>query len=165
VLESGESFMVDDPLVSAALYGEFKRADDFFEVQLQPDTPVALPVEILVPQRDPLRGHRPLFAIVAEGLPEVTEAQQRLLPRELPAGAGVLLGSYEPGEREVIFESFTRRVFWTNGVTAYVLPAGDVRIWIWSPDGTLGRFVLGFGVEEGGQDFGDLIDNWSSYAY
>jgi hypothetical protein len=165
VLVSGQRFVVEDVLISAALYGEFKGSGDLFEVQLEPDNPVALPVEILVPQRDQLRSHRPLFAIVGAGLPAPTADEERLLPRALPPGMGVLLGRYARADREVIFESFTRRVFWTNGVTAYVLPAGDVRIWIWSPDATLGRFVLGFGVEEGGQDLGDLIDNWSTYAY
>jgi hypothetical protein len=75
------------------------------------------------------------------------------------------MADYPRGDRETIFESFTRRIFWTNGVTAYVLPAGDVRIWIWSPDGTTGDFVLGFGVEEGGQDFGEIFSNWGNYAY
>ena len=54
---------------------------------------------------------------------------------------------------------------WTNGVVAHVLPAGDVRLWVWSPDGTTGKFVLGFGVEEGGQDLGGILSNWSDYAY
>lgn len=165
VLERDAPFVVDDPLISAALYGTFVDATDVFEVRFTPATPVALPIEILVPRRDAHRAHRPLFAIVAAGLPVPGEAERRLLPRPLPEGAGAILGRYEGDEREIIFESFTRRVFWTNGVTAYVLPAGDVRIWIWSPDGTRGPFVLGFGVEEGGQDFGDLLDNWGSYAY
>lgn len=165
VLEAGTPFVVDDPLLSAALYGTFDSGDEFFEVELELTAPLALPIEVLVPRRDAYEDHRPLYAIVGAGLPAPTEAVEALLPRALPEGAGVLLGRYELQDREVIFESFTRRIFWTNGVTAYVLPAGDVRIWMWSPSGTKGDFVLGFGVEEGGQDFGEIFSNWGSYAY
>jgi hypothetical protein len=70
---------------------------------------------------------------------------------------GVILGSAGPDYRESIFESFTRRVFWTNGVTAYVLPAGDVRIWVWTPRQTTGKFVVGIGVEEAGIDYGNVL--------
>ena len=38
-------------------------------------------------------------------------------------------------------------------------------MWVWSPLGTTGKFVLGLGVEEGKQDFGNLISNWGDYAY
>jgi hypothetical protein len=165
VLEADKLFVVDDPLLSAALYGTFEHGDEFFEVKLEPATPLALPIEVLVPRRDAYEDHRPLFAIIGLGLPAATEAEEALLPQALPAGTGVLVGRYAREDREVIFESFTRRIFWTNGATAYVLPAGDVRIWIWSPEGTTGDFVLGFGVEEGGQDAGEIFSNWSDYAY
>lgn len=165
VLEPGEPFVVEDPLLSAALYGSFEGGDEFFEVEVEPTAPLALPIELLVPRRDAYENHRPLFAIIGPGLPAPTQAVEALLPRALPEGAGILVGRYEREDREVIFESFTRRIFWTNGVTAFVLPAGDVRIWIWSPSGTTGDFVLGFGVEEGGQDLGEIFSSWGSYAY
>ena len=159
VLRPGEVFQVTDPLLSFALYGTFARADEVFEVQLQPETPLAVPIEIMVPRQDSLTNHRPLFAIVGKGLPKPSASELAQLPRPLPDGMGAILGRYEREDREILFESFSRRVLYTNGVVAYVLPAGDVRMWVWSPLGTTGKFVLGFGVEEGKQDFGNLIAN------
>lgn len=163
--DAQRSVTLDDPLLSYALYGEIKDGGDVFEILVSPKTPVALPIEVLVPRRDELAEHRPIFAIVGPGLPAPTEPQRALLPRALPDGMGVILGSAGPDYRESIFESFTRRVFWTNGVTAYVLPAGDVRIWIWAPRKTTGNFVIGIGVEEAGIDFGNVLGNWGTYAY
>lgn len=165
VLEAGEVFVVEDPLLSYALYGEFAAPDDFFEAQMNLSTPLAIPIEVLVAARDSLKDHKPLYAIVGPGLPQPSEAERALLPRPLPEGAGAVIGRYEREDREVIFESFTRRAFWTNGVVAHVLPAGDIRLWVWSPGGTTGKFVLGFGVEEGGQDLGNIFSSWSDYAY
>jgi hypothetical protein len=165
VFEDGELLVVDDPLLSFALYGNFESPDSFFEASMQLEKPLAIPVEILVAARDDLRDHRPLFAIVGPRLPEPTEAEKALLPRPLPDGMGVVISRYEREDREILFESYTRRAFWTNGVVAYVLPAGDVRLWVWSPEGTTGKFVLGFGVEEGGQDLGGILSRWSDYAY
>lgn len=165
IFEAGELLDIEDPLRSFALYGEFQRPDDFFEARMTPATPLAIPVEILVPGRDELAGHRPLFAIVGPGLPAPSAAERALLPRPLPEGTGAIVARYEREDREVIFESFTRRVFWTNGPTAYLVPAGEMRFWVWSPEGTTGKFVLGFGVEEGRQDPGDLLSNWGDYAY
>ncbi len=163
--DAQRSVVLEDPLVSYALYGEIKDGGDVFEIRMSPKTPVALPVEVLVPRRDELAEHRPIFAIVGPGLPAPTDAQRALLPRALPDGMGVVVASEGPAYRESIFESFTRRVFWTNGVTAYVIPAGDVRIWIWAPRKTSGKFVIGIGVEESGIDLGNVVDNWGTYAY
>lgn len=165
VFEDGEVLVISDPLLSFAFYGNFESPDGVFEAAMQLDDPLAIPVEILVAARDDLRDHRPLFAIVGAGLPQPTEAEEALLPRPLPAGTGVVIGRYEREEREIIFESYTRRAFWTNGVVAHILPAGDTRLWVWSPEGTTGKFVLAFGVEEGGQDLGNIVSNWSDYAY
>ncbi len=165
VFEHGETLVVGDPLLSFALYGNFESPEDSFEAKMQLDAPLAIPLEILVAARGELTDHRPLFAIVGVGLPEPTEAEGALLPRPLPDGMGVVIARYEREDREIIFESYTRRAFWTNGVVAHVLPAGDVRLWVWSPEGTTGKFVLGFGVEEGGQDLGNLLSGWSDYAY
>ena len=165
VFEDGEVLVIDDPLLSFAFYGNFESPDSFFEAAMQLGDPLAIPMEILVAARDDLSDHRPLFAIVGAGLPQPTEAEEALLPRPLPDGAGVVIGRYEREEREIIFESYTRRAFWTNGVVAHILPAGDVRLWVWSPEGTTGKFVLAFGVEEGGQDLGNIVSNWSDYAY
>lgn len=165
VLEVGEVYQVSDPLLSFALYGEFQSADDFFEVSMDLDKPLAIPVEILVPRVGELAEHRPAFAIVGEGLPTPSAEDLALLPRDLAQGVGAVVVRNDEPEREIIFESYTRRVLLSNGVVAYVLPAGNVRFWIWSPRKTLGRFVLGFGVEEGAQDFGNIFSNWGDYAY
>ncbi len=165
VFEEGELLVVSDPLLSFALYGNFESPDSFFEAQMQLERPLAIPIEILVAARDELTDHKPLFAIVGPGLPEPTEEEKALLPRPLPDGKGIVVARYEREDREILFESYTRRAFYTNGVVAHVLPAGDVRLWVWSPEGTTGKFVLGFGVEEGGQDMGEILSNWSDYAY
>ncbi len=45
-------------------------------------------------------------------------------------------------------------------------PSGDFEVWVWSPDGATGDFVLGFGVEEDfSNGFGGLFEDWSIYAY
>lgn len=163
--DAQRSVTLADPLVSYALYGEITSAGDVFEIRMRPETPVALPIEVLVPRRDELAEHRPIFAIVGPNLPAPTEAERALLPRALPEGMGVVVGSEGPSYRESIFESFTRRIFWTNGVTAYVVPAGEVQIWVFSPRGTTGKFVVGIGVEEAGIDFGNVLGNWGTYAY
>jgi hypothetical protein len=155
--DAQRSVTLEDPAVSYALYGEIKDGGDDFEI--------ALPLEVLVPRRDELAEHRPIFAIVGPGLPPPTEPERALLPRAVPAGMGVIVGSAGPDYRESIFESFTRRVFWTNGVTAYVIPAGDVQIWVWAPRRTTGKFVIGIGVEEAGIDMGNVLENWGTYAY
>ncbi len=165
VFEAGKVLPIEDPILSFAVYGEFKDPRDVFEATMLLTRPLAVPVEVLVPRRDGLDNHRPIFAIVGAGLPEPTAGERALLPRPLPPGAGVIIGAGGETDREVIFESFTRRIFWTNGVTAYVLPAGQVSIWVFSPGGTLGKFVLGFGVEEGSQDLGYILSNWGDFAY
>lgn len=165
VLEDGELYVVADPLLSEALYGEFAAGDEFFEVKMDLQNPLAIPIEILVPRRDELSAHRPLFALVGPGLPMPSAEELALLPHPLPDGQGAVIARYEREDREVIFESFSRRVLWTNGVVAYVMPKGDMRLWVWAPEKTTGKFILGFGVEEGGQDFGNLFENWGDYAY
>jgi hypothetical protein len=165
VFQPGRVLSIDDPLLSYALYGEFQSPTDVFETQMVLERPLAIPIEVLVPRRDNLETHRPIFAIVGPGLPQPNDDERALLPRPVPEGFGVVIGDDDRRDREVIFESFTRRVFWTNGPTAYVLPAGDVRIWIWSPSATTGKFVLGLGVEEGAIDWGNIFDNWSDFAY
>ncbi len=165
VLEDGKVFVVPDPLLSFALYGEFESTDEVFEASMDLEKPLAIPIEILVPRTGELADHRPVFAIVGEGLPVPSAEDLTLLPRPLPEGAGAVVVRNDNAEREVIFESFTRRVMVTNGAVAYVLPAGNVRFWVWSPEKTTGRFVFGFGVEEGSQDLGQIFSNWSDYAY
>jgi len=165
VLEVGEVYNVPDPLLSFALYGEFTAESDVFEINMDLDKPLAIPVEILVPRVGELKEHRPAFAIVASGLPAPSAEDQAILPRGLEPGKGAVVVRNDDPNREIIFESFTRRVLLTNGVVAYVLPAGNVRFWIWSPRKTMGRFVFGFGVEEGSQDFGNIFSNWGDYAY
>jgi hypothetical protein len=74
------------------------------------------------------------------------------------------VGFSDEDPRPVFYESFTRRFFWSSGVTAYVVPPGDYELWIWSPAGTAGKFGVGFGVEEG-VDWGEAFDHWLDYAY
>ncbi len=165
VLDPTEPYVVEDPAVSRALYGTFVTGDEVFDIRLRPATRIALPFEMLVPRRDGLGAHRPAYAVVAPGLPPPSPEQAARLPRPLPAGAGVFLDANDAPDRAVVFESFLRRVYWTSGPVALLVPAGDVELWIWSPDATTGDFVLAFGVEEGGIDYGDVLGNWGEYAY
>lgn len=159
---------VEAPEVSHAIYGTLGGdLDEVFVSRLRFAEPFALPFEILVPRRRALADHRPAFAVVGPGLPAPTAEQLAVLPRPLPAGAGLFLELNDAPERPVIFESFTRRAFWSSGPVALALEAGEHEVWVFSPAGTAGDFVLGFGVEE---DFseggcGELARNWPTYAY
>ena len=165
LLRADEPFEVDEPTLSAALYGDFEAGDEVFVVRMRLDQRLALPFELLVPHRDELDDHRPAYAIVGPGLPAVDPTREPGLPRPLPAGAGAVVELNQEADRPVVFESFLRRVYLSSGPVAVLLPPGEVEIWIWSPAGTRGRFVLGFGVEEGGVAVGDVLSHWSDYAY
>ncbi len=158
---------VGEPKISFAFYGELEDEDDLYVLHLDFDEGFALPFEILVPRRAKWEDHRPVFAIVGPGLPAPTQAELDLLPREVPAGAGVFFEPNDDAERELIFETFTRRVFWTSGPIAVALGEGEHEVWVFSPDGSTGDFVLGFGVEEdfSGVGCGDLTSDWATYAY
>ena len=164
VLQPGRPFTVKDATISRALYGTFGRGDDVFIVRLHFDEDFALPVELLVPHRDESRKHRPAYAIVGAGLPVPTDEQRQLLPRAVGTGLGSFIDMNRIEPRPAIYESFTRRFFWSSGPVAVVLPRGDYEIWIWSPDRTIGKVVIGFGVEER-VDVGDALRDWATYAY
>lgn len=159
-----DEFDAEDPTSSYAVYGEFVDGDEVFTVRFTHEKPFAAPFEILVPRRDQFEEHRPAYALVGPGLPMPTSEEEALLPRELPADAGVFVELNQRDERPVIFESFTRRVFWSSGPIALRMMSGSYEVWIWSPDQTTGPFSLGFGVEEKG-DFSKAFDDWSTYAY
>jgi hypothetical protein len=159
-----DEFEVENPDSSYALYGEFVDGDEVFTVRLSYEAPFAAPFEILVPRRDKYQDHRPAYALVGPGLAEPTTEERAALPRELPPEAGVFVEMNQSDDRPVIFESFTRRVFWSSGPIALRMTGGDYEIWIWSPEETAGPFSLGFGVEEDG-DFSKAFDDWSTYAY
>lgn len=160
---------VELPEVSHAIYGTLDGdPDQVFVTHLRFEQPFALPFEILVPRRRSLADHRPAFAVIGPGLPAPTAEELALLPRPLPEGMGLFLELDDAPERPVIFESFTRRAFWSSGPVALALDAGEHEVWVFSPEGTAGDFVLGFGVEEAGFDqggCGELSRNWSTYAY
>lgn len=160
-------FDIELPEISHAVYGELAGPGDVYTVRLSFEQPFAMPIEILVPHRNSLAEHRPVFAVVGPGLPPPTPEQAALLPRALPEGAGVYLETNDARDRLVIFESFSRRMFWSSGPIALALAAGDHEIWIFSPEGTRGDFVLGFGVEEDFSGIGcsDFARDWGTYAY
>jgi hypothetical protein len=157
-LSAREPTVLEDATVSWALDGEFARGDEVFVVQLPLDRPFATLFEVLVPHRDGLRDHRPVFALVGPGVPPASDAVREALPRPLPPGWGAVLETNDLEPRPVFFESIFRRVYWSSGVVALVAPAGRPEVWIWSPAGTRGDVVLGYGVEEGDFDAGDLLD-------
>lgn len=157
---------VANPYISYAVNGTFATGEEVYTVHLAYDRGFALPFELLVEKRSGNEEFRPMYAVVGPGLPEPTEAERALLPRDLPEGAGVFLDANDDAERLVIFESVMRRFYWSTEATALALVPGDHEVWVWSPDGDTGDFVLGFGVEEdfsGG--FGGLFAEWGTYAY
>lgn len=159
---------VESPEVSHAIYGTL-RGDQAqtFVFRLRFEEPFAAPFELLVPHRRGLEEHRPWYAVVGPGLPEPTAEQRALLPRAVPEGMGVFVERNDVPERPVIFESFTRRAFWSSGPVALALAEGEHEIWVFSPEGTKGDFVLAFGVEEDFRDVGcgELAGSWADYAY
>jgi len=165
ILDASTPYVVADPTVSRALYGTVRQPDDVFVLRMHVAARLAIPFEMLIPHRGDLRDHRPAYAVIGVGLPPLDDAAAARLPRALPVGAGAFVDWNDHATRDVVFESFLRRVYWSSGAIALRVPAGDVEVWIWSPAGTTGDFVLGFGVEEGGQDYGDVLSHWSDYAY
>ncbi len=155
---------IDTPKISHAIYGTFHTGDEVFEVHLTFDEPFALPFEILVPHQDQWKNFRPAYAIIGPGLPQPSADERVQLPYDLPPGEGAYVELNDRAKRPAIFESFTRRVFWTSGPVALALGAHHYQILIWSPEHDTGDFSFGFGVEEGG-DFTKAFDNWSTYAY
>lgn len=161
-----DTFEVENPYISYAATGTFTTGDEVFTVKLSYDRGFALPFEMLVEKRPASKDHRPMYAVVGPGLPEASEDVKALLPKELPEGSGVYLDRNDDPERLVIFESVMRRFYWTSEAVALALPPGDFEVWLWSPVGTTGDFVLGFGVEEDfSNGFGGLFEDWSIYAY
>lgn len=157
---------IADPYISYAVNGTFAEGDEVYRVHLAYDRGFALPFELLVEKRAGNEEFRPMYAVVGPGLPAPTEDELALLPEALPDGAGVFLDANDDPERLVVFESVMRRVYWSTEATALVLQPGEYEVWVWSPDGATGDFVLGFGVEEdfsGG--FGGLFEEWGTYAY
>ncbi len=159
---------VESPEISHAIYGTLSGDPaQLFVFRLDFDEPFALPFELLVPRRNKLEDHRPAFAVVGPGLPEPSEEALALLPRPLPDGMGAFVELHDQPDRPIIFESFTRRAFWTSGPIALALEAGAHEVWVFSPNATAGDFVMGFGVEEDFSDVGcgELVGGWSEYAY
>jgi hypothetical protein len=157
--------VIEDATVSYALFGIFETGDEVFTVKLEHAERFAAPVEIFVPRRDELRTHRPMYAVVGVGLPEPTSEERALLPADLPAGWGAVVERHDVRPRPVFFESFMRRFYWSSGNLAVVFPAGASEIWMWSPDRTTGKFGLGFGIEEGGEGYFEVFNDWAFYAY
>jgi hypothetical protein len=159
--------VVPDPTVSWVLAGTFRTGDEVFVAVLDLDGPIATPFELMVPHRAGLRDHRPMLAVVGPGLPEPTAAELTVLPRALPDGFGLYLERNDAPDREVHFEQVMRRTTWTSGTTAVALRAGEHELWVWSPAGTTGDFMVALGVEEdfGGGAIADLFRDWGAYAW
>ena len=164
LLDPDEPFDVADATISRALYGNFRSGGEVFVLRMSFPEGFAFPLEVFVPHRDSLREHRPAYALVGPGLPTPPPEVVARLPSALPAGHGAFIDFSDENPRPVFYESFTRRFFWSSGVTGYVVPPGEIELWIWSPQGTTGKFGVGFGVEED-VDWREALKNWSDYAY
>jgi hypothetical protein len=133
---------------SWALYGGFEKGDETYVIEIDLEEGIGIPLEILVPEKEENKDHRPMFAVVGPGLAEPTEEERALLPYEVPEGMGVFLERHNREERAEFYEAFTRTHYWTSEAVALQLDPGTHEIWIFSPEGTTGDFTLGLGVEE-----------------
>lgn len=159
-------FDVPNPTISYAVNGRFTTGDEVFTLHMEMERGFALPFELLIEKRSSNEDHRPMYAVVGPGLPPPTDELRALLPRELPDGVGVFIDRNDDPERLVIFESVMRRYYWSSDTTALALDPGAHEVWVWSPEGTTGDFVIGLGVEEDfSEGTGGLFANWRTYAY
>jgi hypothetical protein len=164
--ELESDFDVPNPYISYAVNGRFSTGDEVFTLHLELDRGFALPFELLVEKRSSNEAHRPMYAVVGPGLPPPSDELRALLPRELPEGVGVFIDKNDDAERLVIFESVMRRYYWSSDTTALALDPGAHEVWVWSPEGTTGDFVIGLGVEEDfSEGTGGLFASWRTYAY
>ena len=161
--------VVSDPTISWTIPGRFETGEEVFSFTLEYDSPFAAPFEILVPTANGNGDFRPRYAIVGPGLPEPTAAILEDLPAEavVENGDGVFYESNADADRFLYFEGVMRRALVSSGSTAVVLHEGLSTIWIWSPDGSPGHFLYGFGVEENFEDggFSGVFENWGDFAY
>jgi hypothetical protein len=133
-LTADKPYVVEEPTDSKALYGIFRTGEERFVIQLTYEERFAQPVELLVPHADSLYVHRPAYAVVGPGLPAPSPDERAALPVALPDGWGAAVDLNRVSPRPVIFESFTRRFFWSSGPLAIVFPAGASEIWVWFPE-------------------------------
>lgn len=159
-------FEVANPYISYAVNGRFETGEEVFVVHLAYDRGFALPFELLTEKRPALADHRPMFAVVGPGLPAPTADDLAVLPEAPGEGLGVFVDRNDDAERLVIFESVMRRFYYSSDTTAIALQPGAYEVWVWSPQGTTGDFVLGLGVEEDfSEGFGGVFEEWGTYAY
>ena len=160
---------VDHPDISHALYGVFSEETPHFTVRMSFNEPFAMPFEVLIPHQPQYADFRPAYAVISPGLPAPSTEEQEALDAagiEIPDGSGAYVDLNDDEERLVIFESFTRRVFWSTGPMALPLGAGKTEVHLWVQGETYGPAVLGFGVEEDFSDgFGEVFADWDKYAY
>lgn len=164
-----DNYTVEGPEISHALYGKLDADHQRLTVRMTFEEPFAMPFEVLVPHRAELEDFRPAYAILSAGLPEPTAEERAVLAEqdiEVPDGYGVYVENNDNPERLVIFESFTRRVFWSTGPVAVALGEGETVVHIWATNESYGPLTLGFGVEEDFSDgFGEVFEDWETYAY
>lgn len=163
-LHDDEVFVLEKPGISYAVFGEFLTGKERFVLTVNHPVRFGTPLELLVPHQENLRDHRPAWAVVGPGLPAPSAEELAALPAPLPTGWGAVVDLNQVAPRPALFESVTRRFFWTSGALAVVFPKGQTEVWIWAPASTRGKFGLGYGVEEGG-GYMEALKDWAFYAY
>jgi len=158
---------VSNPYVSWVFAGIFEKGDEVFVLKMDMERAFAMPFEIFVPRQEIFRDFRPRYAIVGPGLPKPSRLTQALLPKPVPKGMGVFYEANDKPTREVFFETVMRRAMWSSGTIAIPLQKGKYEVWMWSPDGDIGKFQFAFGVEEKFDDgaFDSIFEDWGLYAY
>lgn len=163
-LSADEPFVFEKPDISYAVFGQFLTGEERFVIKLTHPTRFATSVEVLVPHQPDLRDHRPAWAVVGRGLPPPNAEERAALPSPLPAGFGAVVDLNQARPRPALYENVMRRFFWTSEPLAVVFPEGESELWVWSPAKTVGKFGIGYGVEEGG-GYMEAFKDWSFYAY
>jgi len=122
---------VEELARSRSVQGTFVTGDEVFTLAVHLEAGVALPVDVLVPPQSRWEGHRPALRLTGPGLP----------------AEGYVDGNTRE-ERPVVYENSTRRIAWSSGAVALPLGPGDYEVTVWSPEGTVGDFAVGLGVDD-----------------
>ncbi|MEE2901196.1 MAG: hypothetical protein VYC39_02655 [Myxococcota bacterium] len=119
-------------------------------------------VQLGVPQLERLRERRPTIAVMAPGLPSVSQASTPL-PFALPEGFGVeVFDTSEVSEGRPFFEFFTGTKSWIMHESHLTLPqAGQGYVVAWFPDNTSGKLWVAIGeTEDFSEDDFALASYW-----
>ncbi len=140
---------VADPLVSTALYATLDRPGDVDYFVFDGQAGQRVEVGVTIPQIEGQEDFAPTVGLIGPGLPELAgvalpDKETRQLAK---TGDGLLV--LGPVPATTFFEPFSRTSYWRRQREKVTLPAdGQYTLVVWSPDNTVGRYVLVVGDRE-----------------